>query len=376
MAYSASSKFTYSALSTQHDEFIGPEFKVYVQGMVLSPDLFSIPSMDIIIPLTLGQRSRRPEAGECTFNIVGMFDLEATAFKNGLETLIKVGHQIEVRGGYRNPPTLFIGVITSVDVSYGTGGVVVSVTALDAISMMGGYKHNQVFNKQDPAQTVRSLLTPYVTGFPQKAKLGTIASLPAVQVDLARTDMKDAEFLFFLARRFQKNFCIIHGEILFDDLLSNTIPISTLTYGQNLLSFHKQLDTSRQYGKVQVTGYDENRNAIMGEADTVTVGGEGSTAAQLDTAIKSRVMQLTDKIARTEIELKNIAQSVLNENALGFVSGKGTCIGIPELTPGRFITVDGMAQSTNGTYFITRVTHHFGEDGFTSSFDIKGAKTK
>ncbi len=376
MAYSASSKFTYSELHKKHEEFVGPEFKVFVNGSELSTAEFNIPGVNIIIPLTIGQRSRRPESGECTFDIVGMFDLEATAFQKNLEDRVKVGKQLEVKGGYRNPQTLFMGVITSVDVNYAVGGVVVSVTAMDAFSMMGGYKQSQAFNKQNPAQTVRELLTPYTSDAPKKAKLGTIAQLDPVKVDLTRTEMKDIEFLYFLARRFQKNLAIIHGEILFDDLLKNTTPIGTLTYGQNLLSFRKQLDTSRQYGKVEVMGYDANKKPIKGQATSVSVGGTGDTAADLDSAIKKRTMQLTDKIARSEQELNAIAQAMLNESALSFVSGRGTCIGIPELTPGRYIELGGMSKSTNGTYFITRVTHSFGADGFTTSFDIKGAKTQ
>jgi len=376
MAYSSSKTFTYSALEKKHDGFVGPEFKVYVKGKHLSPDKFHIPGINIIIPLTIGQRSRRPEAGECTFSLVGMFDLEKTEFINDMEDIVKVGNQIEVKGGYRNPDTLFIGVITSVDVSFGEGGVVASVSAMDAFSMMGGYKQSQAFNKQDPSKTVKTLLSKYTTGMPAKAKLGKVAKLPAVKVDLTRTEMKDIEFLYFLARRFQKNLAIIHGEIIFDDLISNSTPIGTLTYGENLISFRKQLDTSRQYGKVEVTGYDVNKKPIKGMASSVSVGGSGKTAADFDSSIKDRTMQLTDKIARTADELNKIAQAALDEAALGFVSGSGTCIGIPELTPGRFIKVDGMSKSTDGTYLITRVTHTFGENGYTTSFDIKGAKTK
>lgn len=378
MAYSKSKTVAYSALQKLHDEFVGPSFEVSVAGTALSPDKYNIPQIDVIIPLTLGQKGRQPECGECSFDIVGMFDLAASSFKENLLSKIKVGKQIEVKGGYRNPPVLFTGVITSVDISYGKEGVVVSVTAMDAFSMMGDYKNAQTFNKKKPAQTVRDLLTPYTSGFPKKAKLGTIATLPETDVELVRTEMTDVEYLYFLARRFQKNLAIIHGEIIFDDLLSNKTPITTLTYGQNLISFRKQTDTSRQYGSVEVTGKDAQDKPITGVANSVSsrVGGAGKAPMDIDTSVKSRVLRLSDKIASTQADLKAVAQSILDESALGFVSGNGTCIGIPELTPGRYITVDGMDSSTNGTYFISRVTHSFGMDGYVCKFDIKGAKSK
>jgi len=52
------------------------------------------------------------------------------------------------------------------------------------------------------------------------------------------------------------------------------------------------------------------------------------------------------------------------------------CIGLPELVPGRYIELDGMGKQVNGKYFISKVIHRFGPDGFTTQFDVKGAYSK
>ena len=51
-------------------------------------------------------------------------------------------------------------------------------------------------------------------------------------------------------------------------------------------------------------------------------------------------------------------------------------MGLPELIPGRYITLKGFDKSTADKYFISKVTHEFSEDGYYTSFEVKGAKSK
>ena len=49
-------------------------------------------------------------------------------------------------------------------------------------------------------------------------------------------------------------------------------------------------------------------------------------------------------------------------------------MGLPELIPGRFITIEGLDGDTVGDYFITKVRHQFGSGGYLTQFEVKGAK--
>ena len=64
----------------------------------------------------------------------------------------------------------------------------------------------------------------------------------------------------------------------------------------------------------------------------------------------------------------------LDRLALNYVSGSGLCLGLPELIPGRFITIEGLDGDTVGDYFITKVRHQFGSGGYLTQFEVKGAK--
>ena len=49
---------------------------------------------------------------------------------------------------------------------------------------------------------------------------------------------------------------------------------------------------------------------------------------------------------------------------------------IPEIIPGRYIKLKGFDDNTDNMYFIQKVTHEFTDDGYYTSFQVKGAKSK
>ena len=92
-------------------------------------------------------------------------------------------------------------------------------------------------------------------------------------------------------------------------------------------------------------------------------------------ALKTRQLDYQDPLEFTAAGLKRVAQAIFNERSMEFVSGRGSCIGLPELVPGRYLKIDGMDKHTNGLYFISRVVHRYSEQGFTTDFELKGART-
>ena len=167
---------------------------------------------------------------------------------------------------------------------------------------------------------------------------------------------------------------VINGEMIFDDVASKTTPILTLTQGKSLRFFEKRVSLAHQVGKVEVWGRDENQKAIIGSATRVTVGGMGKSAAQLVPALAKATLREYNEFVRTQQECKTMAQNRLNAIAMGLVSGKGRCIGVPELIPGRSSKIVGGGPDSNGTYFVTRVRHLFEAEGYQTEFEVKGAK--
>ena len=69
-----------------------------------------------------------------------------------------------------------------------------------------------------------------------------------------------------------------------------------------------------------------------------------------------------------------LAQARLDSLALNFVSGSGTCVGIPELIPGRYISIKGLDGDSEGSYFLSKVRHRFTGEGYYTQFEVKGAR--
>ena len=141
-----------------------------------------------------------------------------------------------------------------------------------------------------------------------------------------------------------------------------------------LLDFQKRLSLQGQVGEVEIWGRDINQKFIRGAADSVSIGGAGKSAVQLAPKFKETALREYNEYVRTEKECVELAQARLDNLALNFVSGVGTCVGIPELIPGRYITVKGLDDDTEGSYFVSKVRHRFTGAGYFTQFEVKGAK--
>jgi hypothetical protein len=51
-----------------------------------------------------------------------------------------------------------------------------------------------------------------------------------------------------------------------------------------------------------------------------------------------------------------------------------TCVGIPELEPGRFIEITGLGSPAANKFYVTDVTHTFNEAGYQTKLQGKAAK--
>ena len=182
------------------------------------------------------------------------------------------------------------------------------------------------------------------------------------------------KFLRMMAQRYGASLLAVTGALIFDNVMTKTSPIVTLTVGKSIRHFSKRISLAHQVGKVEVLGRDINQKAVKGTASRVTVGGSGKTAAEWVSGLKDAVLRERSEYARTQKECETLAQHRLNSIAMGFVSGEGECIGIPELIPGRYIKIDGADDKTIGTYFITKVVHKFNQDHYVTTFEVKGAK--
>ena len=358
--------YTFEALNKKYDRFSAPFFEISIGGKKLSETGFTITTLEV-------EQSADGTAGGCSFVVDGQYDYEHSKWENKALDLVKPGAELTVRGGYVRDKELFFGYVDDYTIDFREDEPPrLSVSGLDGLGYLMSFREPLYGGKKKAAAIVKSILQKSVSaGFAKKVTMGSLADF---ETPILKEQVDDWIFLNMMARRCGVSLFAVDGEMIFDNVASKTSPIMTLSFGKGLMSFQKRVSLAHQVGKVEVRGRDVNQKAIKGEASKVSVGGSGKSAAQLVPGLSNTVLREYSEYARTQKECTQLAQGRLDGIAMGLVSGVGTCLGIPELIPGRYIKIDGMDKTTNGTYFLSKVRHLFEMNGYQTSFEIKGAK--
>ena len=362
------------ALERKYDNFLAPSVEIRLGGQVVNTQSIPIQSVEV-------ELSAEGAAGGCTLVVDSLFDYENSRWSNEVSRLVKAGAKLEVSGGYmKERKPLFSGYVDEYTMEHsGAGAPRIILSALDGLGYLRHCRQPYYGGKKQGKAVVQELLKKsvsagFASGISVDAGMRTFGS-PDFTAPLVKEQMDDFKFLRLLAQRYGAVLMCLNGELIFDALWGSTSPILSLTVGQGLLSFQKRVSLKGQVGQVEVWGRDENHQFVQGSAASVSVGGTGSTAAQLVPALKDCVLREFSEYARTQAECKRLAQARLDGIAMGLVSGEGTCVGIPELIPGRYLSIRGMEEQAEGAYFLSKVVHSFTLEGYQTRFEVKGART-
>jgi len=358
--------YTYTALAKKYDNFTAPGFEVLVDGKTLAPGKYHIPSVEVEISAT-------GTAGGCTFTIEGQYDYKNSKWVNDADRLIKPGAKLTVNGGYQERKELFYGYVDEYALEFKSDDTpCIRVNGLDGLGYLMNHCEPFYAGEKKAKQIVETVLQKSQSaGF---AKSITVGQLNGFETPIIKEQLDDWKFLRMMAQRYGATMFAVDGELIFDNVAAKTAPILTLTLGKSVRNFTRRVSLAHQVGSVEVLGRDVNQKAVKGTASNVTVGGDGKTAAQWVGGLRTSVLRERSEYARTQKECELLAQNRLNGIAMDFVYGEGDCIGIPELIPGRYLKIDGGDELTNGTYFLTKVFHRFSTEGYTTAFEVKGAK--
>lgn len=186
-------------------------------------------------------------------------------------------------------------------------------------------------------------------------------------------------FISDLARSNKFEFSLVGRTLKFIEPKQDLSSIGTLTWGKELINFNPQLNTDRLLSDVYVVAWDpKNRSQIRKH---VQAGKEekqedrkkplASNVAQNTYAKREAVRVITDRPVRTPEEAQRIAESELNKSSDDFITGAAEVVGMPGLRPGVCVDLDGLGTWFSGKYYIMKVTHRIGGDGFRTTLDVK-----
>ena len=83
------------------------------------------------------------------------------------------------------------------------------------------------------------------------------------------------------------------------------------------------------------------------------------------------VVLASDRRVTSQAEATAVSRAEMERHPVGAVSGKGSCIGNPELVSRTVIELQRLGKRFSGLYYVTSTTHTINARGYTTEFDAK-----
>ncbi|WP_410791023.1 phage baseplate assembly protein V [Kribbella sp. C-35] len=336
--------------------FYAPRFEIVLSGVTLGADL-----TEQIVSLTV----------ETDLDMAGTFSLVLRNPDNTLldSALLDIGKTVEIHLGYGNDlRPAFLGEVASVAPSFPQDGPpTIQVT---------GYDKSYKLRRNQPKPTTYGLTSPSVIAARIAVENGLIPLVdptPPLLESLSQTD-SDFTLLKSLAKRHYFDVYVEWDRLHFQ-FPRPQLAAEVLQWGKNLSGFTARISGAGVAGLQVVRGYNQElaqsiyAAAIAADLDTDNLLERlGSSAVDL---LSSLVREgIRDHTIASSFSAVEIARSVLADLLEGMYEGDGSCVGLPDLTAGKYVEIQGVGKRFSGTYRARKVTHTIDSGGFRTSFSI------
>jgi phage protein D/phage baseplate assembly protein gpV len=148
-----------------------------------------------------------------------------------------------------------------------------------------------------------------------------------------------------------------------------------LEWGKNLSSFSPRISSAGMAGLQIIRGYNQElaqevlATALAADFDVDNLVEKLGSAALdlLGSLIRQGVLQ---QPVTNPFDAAKLAESLLADLLEGMYEGSGSCVGIPDLAAGSYLTIAGIGRRFSGTYRARKVTHRLSGSGFSTDFSI------
>lgn len=348
-------KHTFDELNKQYGGFMVPAFKVKVDGTELKTSMkIGVTNVDVTLALK--------SSSSASFTLTNVYDFKSQSFTSEIKSKLKLGAIITVELGYASSLTeVFYGFIHDITWEYGDS-ISVNVTALDLRRlMMGNKRKDYTYGKQNYSDIVKEILDSYKKLYKELDIDATTDKLQGI-----KQNSSDFDFIMNVAcPNTKREFFCLGSTVYFRNPNEVTDPIIKLERGKGLLSFHKS--TSYFNKLIRVYGHDDDKK------QRIMVEKEAKSDTKMNTLVTPpAALEHQRPNISTQQEATDFVESQIAKELAKTRSGGGSCLGIPELVPGRYIEIDNLDSSINQKYYLNQVKHTFNEGGFITTFEIGG----
>lgn len=351
----SSNKKEFEDFVSKYNNFIVPSYEIIIEGTSLTDDILIINSIRV-------ELSIKDVAGMAEIRISDCYDYENNGFKSTIKSKFKLGNKIKVLLGYSGEnQEIFSGYIESINYEFGESKNIILV-CMDGIHiLMQNYSIEQKGIEKGLSTLVKELLDKQASYIPESE----VDNISSTGMQVAQ-NISDYDFIRKTANENGFEFFIVAGKAYFRTAKKNKEPITTLSLGENVIYFSREI----KYRSVNVTvmGKDDtNKTTIKGTATGKTNVSNIQSAFVSNKTVYSVNTNTEDKASkRAEVEVNNYL-----ENAY---SAKLVCIGLPEILQGRYILLDNFDSDLDKKYYIRKVKHEYSPGEYTVTLDLSSTE--
>jgi phage protein D/phage baseplate assembly protein gpV len=152
-----------------------------------------------------------------------------------------------------------------------------------------------------------------------------------------------------------------------------------LTWGEDLITFMPRMTLAEQVDEVVVRGWDvDKQEAIVGRAANGRLypkNGESKDGAAWAGVFGTGKRIIVDQPVVSQAEADKLAEARLDELSGAFIEAEGAAFRRPDIQAGKIVELDNVGQRFSGKYLVTSATHRFTQEGFKTTFQVRGTRT-
>ena len=371
-------EFTYESLKEKYLDFSHPTARIRLGDKVFDSEGKDMVINDIHVEVTSGY-----EASVASFRLYDSFDPSTGKFEfEVLQKQIMMGNSVTIELGYMSAlEVVFVGFISGVAFGYEPGSLpYIEVTAMDVKGVMMGGSYATALTASTYSAAVQEVLRRTgegrlqqlggitqvaVTDTPDAAGMGTGTAGKSSPITMEMVGESDYEFVVRAAKRYNYEFFVDRGKVLFRPAKSNSTTLMKMGNRMGLRGFNIQYSITGVVGEIEARAMDPGKGEVISANsrfnNTISVANK---AKQL---VGKGAKVYVDSSISSKEEAEARVASLMEKMSYRLGSLEGDCVGIPDLVPGRFVEVSGMGVPVDNKFYLTTVTHDFNDDeGFVT----------
>ena len=374
---------TYEGLQEKYMDFGHPRAMVLLGDKAFDSVGKGVVVDDIHVELTAGY-----EASIASFRLYDSYDQKTGKFKfDKVSQQIVMGNTVTLQMGYLDSvETVFKGYISGVSFGYEPGSLpYIEITAMDikGVMMGGTYAASlkastysaavmEVLQRTNPDTTDRPAVTDTPDAERARTSGGGTKSSP---ITVEMVNESDYEFVVRAAKRYNYEFFVDRGKVIFRPAKNDTSILMKMGPRTGLQGFHIAYSVTGVVGEIEARAMNPGDGKVISANskfnNTISTGSKAKKLVG-----KSSKVYVDASITSAE-EAQSRVASLMEKMSYRVGSLEGSCVGIPDLVPGRFIAVEGLGVPVDNDFYLTTVKHDFSSEmGFSTKIEGCAAQIK